>query len=98
MLSCDFVVCSTSLNIWSSGVLGLEHNVKLKCSMSPSDYINTIFKRCHASVISENVGNLITFREKFLDLGPKSFCAVKMRCHSTFWNHQCWNTKLERIS
>ena len=38
----DFVVCSTGLYIWSSGVniYGLEYNEKLK--FSSSDHINTI--------------------------------------------------------
>ena len=29
-------------------------------------------------MISENVGNLLIFREKVLDLWPKSVCAVEM--------------------
>ena len=43
-----------------------------------SDCINTIFKHCHARLISENVINLLILREKVLDLRPKSDCAVKM--------------------
>ena len=43
-----------------------------------SDHINTNLKHCHASVISENVLNLLIFREYFLDLRLKSVCAVKM--------------------
>ena len=39
-------------------------------------------------MISENVGNLLIFREKVLDLWPKSVCAVKMTMyvHSTCIN------------
>ena len=48
----DFVVSSTNLYIWSSGVynLGLQHNLKLKFSVceNSSDNINTIFKHCYA--------------------------------------------------
>ena len=40
--------------------------------------INTIFKHCHARVISENVINILILREKFLDLSPISEYAVKM--------------------
>ena len=46
--------------------------------MYSSECKNTIFKHCHARVISENVGNLLIFREKFLDLKPKSVCAVEI--------------------
>ena len=35
-----------------------------------------VFKHCHNLVISENVGNLLIFREKVLDLRPKSVCAI----------------------
>ena len=35
-------------------------------------------KSFHACVISENVDNLLIFREKVLDLRPKSACAVEM--------------------
>ena len=45
--------------------------------MNISDRINTIFKHCHSRVILENVGNLLFFREKVLDLRPKSVCAVE---------------------
>ena len=46
--------------------------------VSSSDNINTIFKHCHLSLISENEGNLIIFRNKVLDIKPKSVCAVQM--------------------
>ena len=46
--------------------------------MNSSDRINTLFKHCHAGVISENVDNLLIFRGKVLDLKPKSVCAVEM--------------------
>ena len=46
--------------------------------MNSTDHINTIFKHCHAGVISENVGNLLIFREELLELRPKSVCAVEM--------------------
>ena len=46
--------------------------------MDSSDCIYTIIKHSHPSVISENVGNLIIFGEKFLDLRLKSVCAVEM--------------------
>ena len=34
-------------------------------------------------MISENVGNLLIFREKVLDLSPKSVCAVEMTMYLT---------------
>ena len=40
--------------------------------VNSSDSINTIFQHCHARVISENVGILLFFRKKILDLRPKS--------------------------
>ena len=56
--------------------------------MNSSDRINTTFNHCHASVISEYVGNVLIFREKVLDLGSKSACAVEMTMyvHSTCIN------------
>ena len=81
----DFVVCSTSLYIGSSRVYiqGLEHDVKLKFSLA--DRINTIFKHCHPCLISENVGNLLIFTEKVLDLRPNSVCAVEMAMYVLHW-------------
>ena len=46
--------------------------------MNSSDRINTIFKHCHAGVISENIINYLVFREKVLNLRPKSVCAVEI--------------------
>ena len=50
--------------------IGFQPEVEIQY-VNPSDRINTIFQHFHARVISENVGNLI-FREKVLDLRPKS--------------------------
>ena len=36
------------------------------------------YKHFNACVISENVGNLLIFRQKVLDLRPESVCAVEM--------------------
>ena len=44
--------------------------------MNSSDHINIMFTHCHTQVISENVGNLIIFREKVLDLRSKSVCVI----------------------
>ena len=42
-------------------------------------YVNSqSYKQCYAWVISENIGNLLIFREKVLRLRPKSVCAVEM--------------------
>ena len=48
--------------------------------MNSSDHIhlNTIFAYGDTHMISENVGNLLIFREKVLGLRPKSVCAVEM--------------------
>ena len=44
----------------------------MKLKFSLSDRINTVFKHCHPSLISENVGNLLINLEKVLDLWPVS--------------------------
>ena len=53
------------MHIWSSGVYieGLEYNVKLK--FSSSDRIKTILNTATLELISENVGNLLIYSEKF---------------------------------
>ena len=63
----DFVVCSTNIYIWSSGVYITSFEVENQC-VNSSDHINTIFKHCQ----------LINFIRKILDLRPKSVCAVQM--------------------
>ena len=56
----DFVACSTNLYIWSSGfiskVFRSSFEVKIQY-VNSSDHVNTIFRGCHALVISENVIN-----------------------------------------
>ena len=77
----DFVVCGTNLNIWSS-ISNVLKKIQYRIQfveiqyVNSSDHINTIFKHCHAWVISENTGNLLIFREIILDVRPKSVCAV----------------------
>ena len=41
-----------------------------------------MFKMFCERNLLRNVGNLIIFREKFLDLRPKSFCAVEMTMYN----------------
>ena len=60
-------------------ISGLECNMKLKflpisseLGQNSSDRINTIFTYCHTCM------QLVIFREKVLDLRPKSVCVVEM--------------------
>ena len=46
-------------------------------NVNSSDHINNVYPLRHLSDF-RNVGNLLTFREKVLDLRPKSFCAFEM--------------------
>ena len=78
----DLVVLS--LYICSSGVY---------LTFRTSDCIDTIFKHCHPWLISENVGNLLIFREKVLDLRPKSVSAVKMTMYVLHWTCVSINRK-----
>ena len=63
----------------------------MKLKFSSSDCINIIFKHCHPCLISENVGNLLIFREKVLDPRPKS---VEMTIHVLHWTCVNINRKI----
>ena len=49
----------------------------LECNVNSSDHINNVYPLPHLSDVTK-CRQLIIFREKILDLGPKSFCAVEM--------------------
>ena len=82
----DFVVCSTSLYIWSCDVYiqGLEKKCEVK--FSSSDSINNRhtspplinFRKCI-------VGNLLFYKEKVPDPRSKSVCAVEMTMYVLHW-------------
>ena len=57
----------------------------MKLKFSSSDCINIIVKHFYPCLISENVGNLLIFREKVPDPRPKSVCTVKMTMHVLHW-------------
>ena len=60
-----------------SQVLNVIESLNSVCENS-SHHINTIFTHFHTCVMSQNVEN-ITFRERVLDLRPKSVCSAEMK-------------------
>ena len=60
--------------------------------INSSDHTNTIFKLRHPLIISENVGNLLFFREKHFR--PKSVCAVEMTMY-VYW--PCINRNRKKV-
>ena len=52
-------------------------------------------EKCFASVISENIGNLLIFREKVLDLSPKSVGVVEM---TLYFSLDMYKVKKKRCS
>ena len=78
----DFVVCSTSLYIWSCDVYiqGLEKKCEVKFSINSRQTSPPLinFRQCI-------VGNLLIYKEKVPDPRSKSVCAVEMAMYVLHW-------------